>query len=216
MDIITQVSLKSILLTENGTLAPDVKGTNGFSATLIYPAAGISALTSVRTFENEIADREVLDFTQRPFKEKILFKQIFQGDSMLEVEITTVDKASKFEKVLLAFLGKAAIAGVGSVSGLGAIFTAVATHATRSVFSLPQVKDRVEVLGRGAMPINSKTPEGDFVIQLDVPEDLTLHQLAKNDEGKLVDRTLNLKKGRGIGQIVFNIKQIHSQSKLLA
>lgn len=208
MATITQICLKSILLLENGTLAPRLRGTNGFSATLIYPEAGISALTSVRTFEQEIADREVLDFTQRSFKEKVLFKQRFQGDSILEVEMTTVDKASKFERILLNMLGKAAVAGVGTVSGLGAIFTAVARHAVKSVFALPEVKDQVEVLGVGEMPINSSTPEGDFVIQINVPKDMKIHQLAKNEEGKLVERTLTLRKGQGIGQIVFDIKQI--------
>ena len=67
-------------------------------------------------------DNVPLDYTSKSFKEQLLFKQAFQGDSVLEVNLTAIEKIDKLGQVIFKILGKATIAAVGTISGIGGVF----------------------------------------------------------------------------------------------
>lgn len=203
---IFQITLKDVRVIENGQIKEDVVGVNSLAATLYYPSENKPAIMTVRSLE--LKENESLDYTKEDFKKQLVFKEIIRGDSVLEVEITAIDKASKFEKAIRKLLGVAAGGLAGAIPGVGTIVTAVATSATESVFELADPKDKITTIGKGVRGIDENTPEGDFVINLAVPEEITLKQRKFDNEGKEVIQTKILEKGFVNAKVVFHIKRI--------
>ena len=156
----------------------------------------------------ELKENESLDYTKEDFKKQLVFKEIIRGDSVLEVEITAIDKASKFEKAIRKLVGVAAGGLADAIPNVGTIVTAVTTSATESVFELADPKDKITTIGKGVRGIDENTPEGDFVINLAVPEEITLQQRKFDNEGKEVIQTKTLKKDFVNAKVVFHIKRI--------
>ncbi len=206
MSSVLQITLKDVLVIENGRAEAGVEGVNSLSATLYYPHAGTPAVTSMRPLR--LQDNELLDYTQQPFKEQLLFKERIHGDSVLEVEISAIEKASRFEKLVAKLMGVAATTGAGLIPGLGVIATAVVTSATGSVFALADPGDEIRVIGRGAMPIREDVPEGDFVVNLAVPQQIALKQRRTNEDGKEVTRTKTLQAGFVNAKVVFQVRRL--------
>lgn len=191
MSYLLQIQLKQILVIENGKVEKDIEGLNGLSVSLFYPMSGISSLESLRTLK--LKDKEAMEFDTRPVTEKLLFKQEIQGSTILQVKLTAVEKVDKFEKAAISIIGKVALAAVGAVTGVGAVVTAAATGLVGSIFDESKLKDTIRIIGEGAMPITKDTPEGDFVVQLTVPEEIKLQQTFREDN-KLKKRILTLEK----------------------
>ncbi|WP_162054668.1 hypothetical protein [Pontibacter pamirensis] len=204
MAYLLQIQLKSVLVIENGKVE-NVEGVNGLSATLFYPKSGVPSVETVRTLK--LKDKEPLDFSNKSFSDKLLFKQEIEGDTLLQVKLSAVEKVSKFEKVVVKLLGVAAVAAVGAITGVGAVFTAVAKSATGSIFEQADPKDTINIIGEGEMPLTKDTPEGDFVVQLSVPQDITLSQ-TKVEGDKKITTKIKLDKGFSNAMIVFELKRL--------
>lgn len=218
MSYLLQIQLKQVIVIENGKVEKDIKGLNGLSASLYYPKSGVPTLESVRTLR--LKDREPLEFKLRPISEKLLFKQEIQGDTMLQVKITAIEKVDKFEKAALKIIGKVAVAAVGAITGVGAVLTATATGLVGSIFDEAELKDTINIIGEGVMPITEDTPEGDVIVQLAVPNEIKLQQ-AFEEDGKLKKKILTLKEGYSNAMVIFELKRLDkekskSEKQLLA
>lgn len=201
MSSILQIALKKVKVIENGK-AEEGGAINALSTTLYYPREGIPALTSVRSLSLE--DNQELDYSGEPFQRQLVFKESIRGASILEVEITSKITASRLEKFLAKALGAALPAAVGIIAGFGAGVTAVVAKASGSLFDFASPKDKILVIGRGAMPIDENTPSGPFPIQLSVPNKIKLQQ-TKIQNGKTVQKTKTLPKDFVNGMVTFEI-----------
>ncbi len=197
-----QITLKSILVKENGTVEA-LEGLNGLSATLFYPTPDTPIRETIRKFTLE--DNKEKDLTKLPFEEKLMFKQDFLGDSVLRVTLTAVEEADKFDRAMLKILSTVAPTVIGAVTG--GIFTAIATGLTTSLFNLADPKDKIRVIGVGSFPITPSIEDGELPINLTVPETIKLTQLT-NQDGQLVRKTITLKKGAGNARVVFDVKRL--------
>jgi hypothetical protein len=195
-----QIKLKSVLVNENGTIKEDVKGVNAVETSLIYPKEGVPSIISIRALELE--DKVTLDYTTKPLEEQLLFKQSVQGESMLEVNLTAIEKLSKLESAVVNALGSAIAAVVKAISGVGGV-TGVAKSVTKSLF-----KEKVSCIGTGSKPINKDTPDGDFLVDLKVPKKVKLARIKLNLDGTSERQTVTLEKGYDNGKVVFDIKRI--------
>ncbi|UZR96673.1 hypothetical protein [Chondrinema litorale] len=211
MSYLIQIQLKEILIIENGTVEK-VEGVNGISFSLFYPKSGVPSVETLRTLR--LKDREPMSFISRPFTEKLLFKQEIQGDTFLQVKISAIERVSKFEKILNRLFGTALTTVVGAFTGVGAVFTAVATDLTSSIFELTEPQNNITVIAEGEMPITELTPEGDFLVQLSVPDDLTITQTIRG-----ITKEIRLKKGFTNARVVFDLKRLDrkpTQADLIA
>ncbi len=204
MSFIVQVLLKSVKIIENGKVE-DVEGINGLSASLFYPKSGVPSVESVRTLR--LRDRETLDFTDKPFIERLLFKQEIEGNTFLMVKISAIEKVTKFERAIHKLFGVVAIAAVGTITGIGVVLTAFVKSITSSVFEQSEPKDAITIIGEGAMPIDPGTPEGEFVVQLSVPKDISLKKTMIVN-GQEVIKTINIKRGFNNAMVVFDLKRL--------
>lgn len=195
-----QIKLKSVLVNENGTIKEDVKGVNAIETSLIYPKEGVPSILSIRALELE--DGVPLDFTAKSLEEQLLFKQSIQGESMLEVDLTAIEKLSRIESAVANALGSAIAALVKAISGVGGVTGAV-KNVTKSLF-----KEKISCIGTGSSLINENTPEGDFVVHLKVPKKVKLARIKLNLDGTHERQTITLKKGYDNGKVVFDIKRI--------
>ncbi len=195
-----QIKLKSVLVNENGTIKEDVKGVNAIETSLIYPKEGVPSIISIRALELE--DKVTLDYTTKSLEEQLLFKQSVQGESMLEVNLTAIEKLSKLESAVVNALGSAIAALVKTISGFGEV-TGVAKSVTKSLF-----KEKVSCIGTGSKPINKDTPDGDFEVDLKVPKKVKLARIKLNLDGTSERQTVTLEKGYDNGKVVFDIKRI--------
>lgn len=195
-----QIKLKSVLVNENGTIKEDVKGVNAIETSLIYPKEGVPSILSIRALELE--DKVPLDFTTKSLEEQLLFKQSVQGESMLEVNLTAIEKLSKIESAVVNALGSAIASVVKAISGVGGV-TGVAKSVTKSL-----LKAKVSCIGTGSKPINEDTPDGDFVVDLKVPKKVKLARIKLNLDGTSERQTITLEKGYDNGKVVFDIKRI--------
>ena len=206
MATLFQFKLKEVLVMENGEFEEGIDGANSLSATLYYPKEGVPALTSIRSMS--LKDSVPYDYTEEDYKKQLVFKEEIKGDTMFEVEISAIDKATKFEKLIVKLLGVAAGAAIGTVTGIGAVVTAVASSASESIFEMAEPSDKIHVIGRGARLINEDTPNGEFIIQLAVPKDITLSFKRKNDAGDIEYVRATLSKGKNNAQVKFDITRI--------
>jgi hypothetical protein len=204
MSSILQIALKKVKVIENGR-AEEGGAINALSATLYYPREGVPALTSVRSLSLE--DEQEFDYSTESFQRQLLFKESIRGTSMLEVEITSRITASRLEKFLAKALGAALPAAIGMVAGIGPGLTAVVAKASGSLFEFASPKDKILVIGRGAMPIDENTPSGAFPIQLSVPNKIKLQQ-TKIQNGQTVQKTKTLPKDFVNGMVTFEITKI--------
>jgi DnaJ-class molecular chaperone len=204
MSYVLQIQIKKITVIENGKV-DNIQGVNGLSVSLFYPKSGVHSVESVRTLR--LKDKVPLEFQDKPFTDKLLFKQEIEGDTMLMVKLTAIERVSKFEKVISKLLGIAVVAAVGTITGVGAVITAVVKNVTTSVFENMEPKDKINLIGEGAMPITQETPEGDFIVHLSVPRDLTLTQTRFDGQNE-IQTTITIKKGFTNAMVVFDLKKV--------
>ncbi len=207
MSTLFQIRLKSVLVKENGKIEEDEKGVNALAATLYYPKEGVPAVSSTR--ELKLEDDKELNYFKEPPQKQLLFKEIVKGNSTLEVEISAIEKVTKFQKIIWKVMTAGATAAVGAaVGGMAAFVSGIINTSTESLFELAEPNDKISVIGRGSMPIDENTPEGDFVVQLSVPKELTLFQRKLNDRGEFVDVKMKIPKGYSNAMVVFDIAKL--------
>ncbi len=207
MATLFEIKLKSVLVIENGKIEEDAEGVNAVSINLIYPREGVPSVSSVRTIE--LLDREEKNFEQADIRKRFLMKELVKGGAILEAEVTAIEKVSKFEKFIHKMFKVGAVAATGTL-GVGAVVTGLTKTATESFFDSIEPSDQINSIGKGFMPLNEQTPEGDFVINLAVPKELKLHQTSRNEDGELVKTILTLKKGFVNAKVVVDLKIIEN------
>jgi hypothetical protein len=182
MPTLFEVKLKSIKVNENGFI--EEKGLNLFEASLIYPKDAVPLVQAVTTLN--LKDGEEYDIAaeynkaigsclqEGGLKKELLFKQVIQDTSLLEINLGAKEKANEVEKILSKLLGVGAVAAIGTISGVGAVITAVAGSATGSLFSQLEPKDDIKNIGKGFFLIDKDTRDGVYSIDLYVPEKIKI------------------------------------------
>ena len=200
-----QFKIKSITVEENGRIKEKEKGANVIEAKLYYPKEGLPAVTTLCSVSLE--DKKPRDFSNEPYEKQILFKQSFQGDSVLKINVSAEVKLSSLDKALLKMLGAAAKATVGTITGIGLIATAAVTSITESIFTFSDKKSKI--IGTGSLPIDENLKEGVQEIPIVVPKEVEIVKLEKD---RVTRRTLikkmPLPKGMPNGKILIEIKRI--------
>lgn len=205
MAVLFEIYLKSVLVMENGKVGEKVDGVNTLAVNLIYPREGVSAVSSMRSLS--LQDGEPLDLENADIRYRFLLKEVIRGNSILEVEVTAMEKVSKIEKLAHDLFSTAVNAAINAVPGVGTIITGAIRNATSSLFSSNTPEDRILVIGSGFMPLTESTPEGDFTVNLAVPETVSIYQREQNDKGDIVERKRTLKAGAINAKVVFELKK---------
>jgi len=200
-----EIKLKSIKVIENGTLE-DVEGVNLLSFTLIYPREGCPSLVSARSLK--LKDNEPLSYLKKDFQEQLVFKESIRDSAFLQLELSSIAKADKFQKLLVKIFGAAAKAAIGIIPGIGPLVTAVLTPASSSIFEAAEPSDKITVIGKGFFPIRENTPDGDLPITLSVPKKIVLIKMRRNKKGDLEMVTMKLNKNFANGQVIVSIRKI--------
>jgi hypothetical protein len=204
MATLFEIFLKNILVKENGRIDEHEEGVNALSATLHYPREGQPALVSVRDLA--LQDDERLDYTEEEFLKQLLFKEVVKGRSMMTIEITAKEKVDKFDKLIRKIFGKAVAAAAKALPG-GPIVTAVVSAASKTVFGQADEEDKIHVIAGGWVLINENTPDGDLVVQLEVPEEVVVRQSKRKFDGSRTITKMTLPQGMGNAEVVFNVQR---------
>ncbi|WKN30558.1 hypothetical protein PZB74_16455 [Porifericola rhodea] len=201
-----QIKLKSITIIENGQVDSG-EGNNLLAIGVIYPNPHDKVPTTV--MEVHLQDNKTLNLGGLPLKDQIIFKGPVIGESGLDVEISAIEKADKIEKILHNVFGRAVSGALSLIPGGGivSLLTAAARDTMTSVFDQAEPQDRLHTIGKGYMSLSSETPEGDFVVQLSVPQEVKLSQTFMNDKGKKAIKKITLPQGYNNAMVVFDIKK---------
>lgn len=214
MNYVYQITLKSVLLKENGWIDKP-KGSNFLSTTLIYPRENIKSIESITELKvgtKKIQDNKELSFDKVNFSEKLLLKESIQGDSSLKVMITTVENVKKINNIILDGIKAGALIGISGITGgIGiSVLTAVAKSFAGSIldsWKQDEEKDKkINILGVIDWPIDNNLKEGDLTLHLTTPKALTLQKTIRS-KGKTIKKSIKIRKGSGIGKVVFEIKK---------
>ncbi len=207
MTTVVQVLLKRVKVIENGEFEPNVDGDNKLIATLFYPREGIPALTSMRSLELE--DEVAFDYSTKPISERLLFKEVVRGSTMLEFSLTAIDAPSKFEKLFSKVVVGALKTAVGAIPGAGKVLTAATTMAVDTLFdSNGNDEEKVTIIGKGALPITADTDEGEIAFQLAVPREVTLSKTILNADGLKETHNRTLEEGFVNAEVVVDFSRI--------
>lgn len=204
--MIFQIKLKSITIIENGKVS-EGEGNNLLSMSVIYPNPEMQAPTTV--MEVFLQDNKTLELSGIPLKDQIIFKGAIVGESGIDVEISAIEKQDKIAALLHRVFGQAVSGALSLIPGGGVVslVTSAARNTLASVFDQTAPKERLRKIGKGYMSLNKNSPEGDFVVQLSVPEEVKLIQSFVNEQGQRATKTITLPKGYANAMVVFDIKK---------
>ena len=88
---------------------------------------------------------------------RTLFKIEIESEAILQINLSSIEKISKVEKIILSILGKVATTAIGTISGIGSVLKAVISSSSESIFStLLNDKDKINSIGKGFLIINEK------------------------------------------------------------
>lgn len=204
-DDVYLVKLMGIKVVENGKIKKKVGGANILEAKLIYPKEGIPALTTIRHLS--LQDNQLKDCSGLPMKENVLFKQSFDGDSVLEFNICAEVRYVSLERGILKLLGIVAKSALTNIPGLGAIATAAISSVTDSIFSFTPKK--TVVIGSVAVPIQKGFTCQNKMFQLKVPEDAEIVKMRKKyPSNEIIFDKLELSSGQPNGEIFIDIVKL--------
>lgn len=206
MATVFEIFLKSVLVIENGKIEENVEGVNTLSVTLIYPSPGVPYVMSTRPLQLE--DNVDYIYRSESLQDHMMFKEVIAGDSALEVEITAIERPGKIEKALHNLLGSALPKAASLIPGAGSLVTTAIKAASRSLVAMSEPKEKISVLGRGGLPIDEGTPDGELAIQLQVPERIVLKKVKFDAAGNEIHTTKTLEAGYVNGQVIFEIKRV--------
>ncbi len=228
---IYEISLKSVVVKENGQWEEDQLARNLLAASLVYPAPGIPNVTTMKTMT--LADRTPIDFEtgEHPatgenygYFDKLLFKEEFFGESKLVVSLSTIKKVSGFEKFLNSFFKIAFKLVWGKTVGMiGNVIFAKITENLAGLHTASIDAEKAKnsfIAGQATLPLqqedlaNMEPGESrDVTMELKIPE--TIKEKAfKFPDGpgkpQLVERILLRKSGpsNDNGELVLTIKAL--------
>ncbi len=199
-----EISLKSVLVIENGTIK-DEKGNNALMISLFNPDIGKTCVVSTRHLELE--DNVELDYSKEHYKKKILFKESILFDTYIEVELTSISKPAKLNQLLFKGL-KAAISKVDKIIPNGTITGAV-KKSSETLFDLIEPKDEIEIIGRQELRIPEDYDKDELHFNLQVPKKIELKKVSKNEDGNNLKTTKTLNEGFTNGHIILGIKKLN-------
>ena len=194
--------LKSIKVLENGKVEKEVEGSNILEAKLIYPKEGIPALTTIRNMELEDAAPKIV--SNDSMMGDVLFKQSFDGESVLEFNVCAEVRNISLEKEMFKILGILTKEAIKKISSLGTIATAAITSFTDSIFSFTPKK--TVIIGSVSIPLKGNFEGEDQAFKLTVPKDVEIVKMRRNyPSNNIVFDRLELKEGDHNGEIVIDI-----------
>ncbi len=201
-----QITLKSFFLEEEA-FQENMNGSNLLSSVLVYPRAGVKSVETLTRLD--LVKGKKLSFRSFAFSDKILFKEIIEGDSELKLSLSAVEQPDEIEKILQSVIQTGVGIGLGMVTGGPgiALITALSKTVLDSVFDLARPAVKTTVIGTQHFPINSALEEGELPLHLSTPADIVLYSREiREGEDVLVRKTL--KKGMGVATCVLDIKKI--------
>lgn len=202
-----QITLKSVLVIENGTAEEKVEGVNVLSVTLVAPNVTKASVTTVRSVK--LADNVEKNMESDPFEDKLFFKELILGDCIVKAELTAIEKVSKLERFFLKSFPSALGVAVEAIPGVGSIVSSVVGAITRSIFDGGDKTEKILVIGRGWMPLDATNADGDLAINLQVPKTLVLNSRPALDaEGNQVIKKITMHEGFVNAKIVFKVEDI--------
>ncbi len=206
MHYIFQIKLKSITIIENGQVM-EGGGTNLLSVAIVYPNPHMPAPTTV--MELSLQDNKTLELQGIPLKDQLIFKGLIVGESGIDVEISAIEKQERIAGILHQVFGQAVSGALSLIPGGGivSLITSAARTTLASVFDQAAPKDRLRKIGKGYMYLHKDTPEGDFVVQLSVPQEIELKQTSINKKGQETTKKITLPQGFNNAMVVFDIKK---------
>lgn len=205
MPALLELFLEGIQVVENGR-EDDEEGVNALAATLYYPRENVPSVTAVRSLYTMLQDNVPLDYTRRPFHERLLFKEVIRGSSILEVTISATTHASKLDRFLHRVFGAAWMAGVGTMAaGMGALPATILGQASASLFDLATPEDEITLIGQGSYPIREGMSETRIPMQLTMTYELEVEKRETRD-GKRVQVRRTLPPGFGNAQVTVGVK----------
>jgi hypothetical protein len=219
MNHIFQISLKSVLLLENGEkLAP--KGTTLISVALVYPREGLDLIERLKTLplnpeENEkhrpLKTKEEYSLANESFEDKLLFKESIQGDSIIKITLSVVSSPNKVDAFLKKLIKAGAIAAVGTLTGgVGVTITAaIAGTVIESLFeeSKKDKEDNVLSLGTASFGINNDTQEGEMIFHLVTTDEIKYTLDRKVEDDQITETIRTIPKGYGIAKVVLSVEK---------
>jgi len=197
--------VKNILITldeakvkENGR--QDVReSSNQLMATLYSPNVEAETLSTLRSLK--LIDDKEIAYAAMGLHRKILFKTQVEGPYALGVVLTSIIKATKFEKAISSALGAVLKVAAGKVPLAGEFLKAAADP----IAKLIEMEDDIAFIGTGFIDLK-EADKGKKKLLLKIP---------KNDEVKTVKppkggasprrSTLKLVKGKDNGHVTVNI-----------
>lgn len=206
MHYIFQIKLKGITIIENGKVK-EGEGNNLLSMSIVYPNPQMQAPTTV--MEVQLQDNKTLELQGIPLKDQLIFKGPIVGESGIDVEISAIEKQDKIASILHKVFGQTVSGALSLIPGGGVVslITSAARTTLASVFDQAEPQDRLHKIGKGYMSLHKDTPEGDFVVQLSVPEEIKLIQSFTNEKKQKATKTITLPKGYANAMVVFDIKK---------
>jgi len=208
-----QITLKSVLVIENGTAEEKVEGVNALSVTLVAPNVTKASVTTVRSIK--LADNVEKSMENEPFEEKLFFKELILGDCILKAELTAIEKVSKLERFFLKSFPSALGVAVEAIPGVGSIISSVVGAITRSIFDGGDKTEKILVIGRGWMPLGATNDDGDLAINLQVPKTLVLNSRPFLDaDGNQAIKKITMQEGFVNARIIFKVEDITPPSGL--
>jgi len=208
MSVTHEVSLKSIILFENGEKILR-KGTNVLTVSLLGLSDGSTDRVKAFKLPLESTDEsndegkpltinKVYSFADALSSDKLIYRGSFKNATItFKVGLGIVKSRSKFEKILITAAAGASTAAVGALTGGSALITIALAGGgalVEKAFEAAQEKDKkTKLLGEYAHDFANEAPQNDFEIELKVKEKIKY----------VLDRQIN--EAEGTGSVTYHI-----------
>lgn len=169
-----ELSLLKGRLTENGKIDENgeelSKGSNKILVTLHNVEKPLKSIISTRDAEFEDGNEYVFSeqYDEEPYLSTTFRGEVYES-SYIEVEVTSVVKATKAAKVIYKLLNGISESAIEMLPG-GEIVTSVTKVISSSLFEILKPEDKIQVIGRGVEKIDLNKLNGEITIPLIVPK----------------------------------------------
>ena len=212
MSTVFEITLETIVVNENGRLR-DKESVSALTASLVYPRAGVSQVTTIKQLK--LTDKNAHQYDSKDYQTRILFKEEILGETELKMQLATVRKASKLDKIIQATFKGAVLAVFGSLAGtLGTIVIGAVTGGTKSIFELTKSDKEIFVIGEAEMQMFESLPDGDYEIKMKVPKNIDVEYPEMTMDGVRYKKVTLLKKGTSNAIVKIKVKRLISPTEI--
>lgn len=184
--------LDEIKINENGRSGGKT-AQNLLMVSLIWPRPRIEERTTPHMLHLE--DNQTIKYKNRPFDEKIIFKESIEDDFGIRVEVTERRTPTQFQNLLSKIIGSAVRSAWPMPASADTALRLVRSGTIRILENVDP-KEKVRIIGAGSTFIKHKpTQNGKIKIPLTVPDDI------KDRRHKLL-----LKQGEPNGHVSFTYR----------